>query len=303
MQSELLQQVVITLVPLLMGGINAFAGEPRECKVTAEYVYVVPSHQSEAEGREIALNRARIQAIEREFGTVVSQNNLTEIVTENGRSDMSFTSIGSSEVKGEWIETLGNPEYEVSYTDDLLTIRCRVRGRIREIVSPPVDFKAEVLCNGITPKFARTDFCDGDDLYVSFVSPVDGYLAIYLRDEARNAFRLLPYPGQPGGSNAVQADRKYLFFSEDVASSDDGGQYVTCYHLTADKPVETNFLYIIFSPVKFSIPVDYEYQGVNDPQQRPRMLGFAEYEKWLAGCRRHDREMRVMEIPVSIRQK
>lgn len=302
MQSELFKQVVITLVPLVMGGINAFAGDPRECRVTAEYVYVVPQHQSEAEGREIALERARIQAIEREFGTVVSQNNMTEIVTENGRSDMEFTSIGSSEVKGEWIETLGVPEYDVGYTDGMLTIRCRVKGRIREIVSPPVDFKAEVLCNGITPKFARTDFSDGDDLYISFVSPIDGYLAIYLRDEARNAFRLLPYPGQPGGSSVVKAGRKYVFFSED-APADDDGRDVTCYHLTADKPVETNFLYIIFSPVKFSIPVDYEYNGVNDPQQRPHMLGFVEYEKWLANCRRHDHEMRVMEIPVSIRQK
>ena len=66
------------------------------------------------EAKRIALERAKIQAIADEFGTIVSQSNTTLVSNRNGESSSDFFSLGGSEVKGEWIETIGQPEYEIS---------------------------------------------------------------------------------------------------------------------------------------------------------------------------------------------
>ena len=117
-------------------------------KVRAEYVYHAPENISLEEAKRIALERSKIQAIADEFGTIVSQSNTTLVSNRNGESSTDFFSLGGSEVKGEWIETIGQPEYKINYDQGMLVVKAIVSGRIREIVSAQIDIKAEVLCNG-----------------------------------------------------------------------------------------------------------------------------------------------------------
>ena len=95
-------------------------------KVRAEYIYHAPENISLEEAKRIALERAKIQAIADEFGTIVSQSNTTLVSNRNGESSTDFFSLGGSEVKGEWIETIGQPSYDISYEQNMLVVKVTV---------------------------------------------------------------------------------------------------------------------------------------------------------------------------------
>ena len=149
--------------------------------VVGTYEYHAPKNISIEEADRIALERAKIQAIADEFGTVVSQSNFTSVNNRNGQSDIDFFSLGGSEVKGEWIETIGKPEFIRSFSDDgTITVRATVKGRIREIIHARANFQAKVLCNGTDLKFERNDFRPGDAVYTRLPLERIGAFAEYV---------------------------------------------------------------------------------------------------------------------------
>ena len=268
-------------------GMSLVAVAQKTERVTATYTYYAPEHVSIEEARRVALQRAQLQAIADAFGTIVTQTNATTVKNENGKSDVSLLSLGASEVKGEWLRTDGEPEYEIAYEDGMLAVTVRVKGVIREIVNAAVDFQARVLCNGTEDRFEQDRFRNGDDLYLSFQSPVDGYLTVYLLDAEGTAYCLLPYRGDTGGRVAVKGNRRYVFFSVDDVLAEERGM-VDEYVMTCGNREELNQIYVIFSPQLFTKAVDYAGEGV-----QPRELPYEEFQQWLFNCRKQDREMRV----------
>ena len=268
-------------------GMSLVAVAQKTERVTATYTYYAPEHVSIEEARRVALQRAQLQAIADAFGTIVTQTNATTVRNENGKSDVSLLSLGASEVKGEWLRTDGEPEYEIAYEDGMLAVTVRVKGVIREIVNAAVDFQARVLCNGTEDRFEQDRFRNGDDLYLSFHSPVDGYLTVYLLDAEGTAYCLLPYRGDTGGRVAVKGNRRYVFFSVDDVPAGEQGM-VDEYVMTCGNREELNQIYVIFSPQLFTKAVDYAGEGV-----QPRELPYEEFQQWLFNCRKQDREMRV----------
>ena len=254
-------------------------------KVYAEYIYHAPENISLEEAKRIALERAKIQAIADEFGTIVSQSNTTLVSNRNGESSSDFFSLGGSEVKGEWIETIGKPEYEINYEQGILVVKAMVSGRIREIVSAQIDIKAEVLCNGTDLKFARTDFKSGDDLYLYFQSPVNGFLAVYLLDEVTQmVYCLLPYKSSSEAVTPIEKDKPYIFFSAKHAG--DKGHWVDEYTMTCTNPVERNTIYVVFSPNEFA-----KANSNNVDELLPQELSFEEFQRWFSEGRIKDKKM------------
>ena len=187
--------------------------------VYGEYTYVVPDNVSKAQAREIAIERAKIQAIADEFGTTVSQNNSTLVTNVNGKANVDFSSIGATDIRGEWIATEGEPQVVNATTPDgHWTITVKIKGKAREIVSAKVDIEVKVLCNGTEAKFENDKFKEGDDMYLHFSSPVKGYLAVYLMDDTPTAYCLLPYRGDSDGMQTVDAGKSYIFFSVEQAA-------------------------------------------------------------------------------------
>lgn len=262
--------------------VGAFA--QRTEKVRAEYIYHAPENISLEEAKCIALERAKIQVIADEFGTLVSQSNTTLVSNRNGESSSDFFSLGGSEVKGEWIETIGKPEYEINYEQGMLVVKAMVSGHIREIVSAQIDLKAEVLCNGTDLKFSRTDFKSGDDLYLYFQSPVNGYLAVYLLDEvSQMVYCLLPYKSSSEAVTPIVKDKPYIFFSAKHAG--DKGHLVDEYTMTCNNPVERNTIYVVFSPNEFA-----KANSNNVDELLPQELSFEEFQKWLVKGRNRDKK-------------
>jgi hypothetical protein len=294
-----MKRIIIISLLLTIVAVSGFAQKMKT--VEAEYTYYAPENVSLAEARRYALNQARLKAIAEEFGTIVAQTNLTHIETGGEKSSSRFSSFGSSDVKGEWIEDSDKPEYTEGYEGGTLIVTCKVKGKAREIVSSKIEFLAKVLCNGTEDRFESDQFKSGDELYLSFLSPVNGYLAVYLVDDDNQVQCLLPYTSQTNGIYQVEADRKYILFSEKAAPRDQVDEYV----LTANHDLEHNQVYVIFSPNQFVKAVDEASSRVADAKGIggfPREVSFDDFHKWLAKCRRHDKDMCLKKILISVKK-
>lgn len=270
-------------------------------KWCGEYTYYGSLSETPEFAKRRALEKLQIKAAEEVFGLSVTQTNITHANVNNGSSSIDFTSIGGSDVNGEWIETIGEPEYDVSIEKDFLVVTVKACGRVREIVSAPVDFKALLLRNGTDDKYQDSDFRDGDDLYLSFQSPVSGYLAVYLLDDDGEAYCLLPYSNMQDGIFHIEANKRYVHFSEKEAPVDLPSAFVEELYLTCDKPLEHNEVYIVFSPNKF-IKVTDKVGGLDEETRQilPRHLDNHKFHSWLAKCRKRDKEMRVDKRIITI---
>ena len=257
-------------------------------KICGEYTYIAPENVNVEQARQIALDRAKIEALAEKFGTTVSQNNATIVENTNGASDVRFLSFGGSEVKGEWIETTKEPQYDVSYKEGVGTIvKVSVCGKAREIAGAGIDFTAKVLKNGTEAKFESENFRDGDSIYLLFRSPSDGYLAIYLIDESQTAYCLLPYMNASSGNVRIKSGKEYVFFSERQADHTESA-IVNEYVLTTGKSAEQNFLYVIFSPNEFTKAND-----TKEGEALPRELRYSDFQQWLSKNRTRDKDMKV----------
>ena len=82
------------LLLLLLATLPAAAQKIQ--KVCGEYTYYVPENVSRSAAMRTALERAKIQALADEFGTIVSQTNTSIVKDNNGQADSRFFSLGST---------------------------------------------------------------------------------------------------------------------------------------------------------------------------------------------------------------
>ncbi|MBD5263561.1 MAG: DUF4384 domain-containing protein [Bacteroides sp.] len=268
----------------------------RTTKVSATYTYYAPETMSIEEAKRIALDRAKIQAIADKFGTIVSQSTTTVISNKNGESDTQFFALGGSDVKGEWIETFGNPEYQLQFENHYLVVTCSVKGKAREITSAKIEFTATTLRNGTELRFEDVNFRDGDDLYLYFQSPINGYLAVYLLDEiAQTVYCILPYKAQTFSAYPVEANKEYVMFSRKEADKSERSM-VDEYTLSCENEKEFNTLFILFSPSQFG-----KRNGFDDSiEDKPNNISYNEFKKWLSKLQIKDKKIQVEQTSIII---
>ena len=277
----------IFVMILMLLGVATTSYAQRTRKVHGEYIYHAPENVSLEQAKKTALSRAQIQALGDEFGTVVAQHNATLMNNTNGSTQTDFTSLSSSDVKGEWLETIGEPKYEISYEQGMLVVKCSVTGKARAIVAKQNNYVAKILCNGIEDRNEGENFKSGDDLYLAYQSATKGYLAVYLIDDNKNAYCLLPYQSSKDGKVEVDANTRYVFFNQKTAQPLFNSSDVDEYTMTCDKASETNYIYIISSPNPFIKAIDNAVEGL------PRELKYDDFQKWLSKNRTADKDMQV----------
>lgn len=285
-----MKQLFIILLFILT--LPAFAQKLKTVK--GECTYYALENESLIEAKRKALEQAKIKALADEFGVSVSENTESRGKIHNGQADENFILIGGTEVKGEWIETTGEPQYNIRYEGGQLIVTCKVKGKAREIVASAIDFKAKVLCNGIEDKYESTSFKNGDDLYLSFFSPVKGYLAVYLEGEDGQVSCLLPYRSQKDGICPIDANRRYLFFDPKSVPANERA-IVDSYYMTCGDASEYNRVWIIFSPNPFTKASDNAVQ-----ENLPRQLSYGDFRTWLSKCRNRDKDMQLKEVGVTV---
>ncbi len=279
-------------------GCLLFAWQPMNAdskvkKVTGRYTYYADKSDSPASSKRKALEGARLDAISREFGTIVSQDiQQADRIGDDGESTK-FFSLSATEVKGEWIADDGEPEYDVQLDkDDNLVVTCTVKGTAREITNESVDFEALALRNGTSRGNAATDYQDGDNLFLYVTTPCDGYLGVYLLDESENVITMFPYSQDSRQEGKLKKGYDYVLFDPDKAEGSFGE--IDAFGIAAPDEIEFNKLYVVFSPNGFSRPL------TRTGDDGLRKMSEADFSKWLVKSRRNDPKMGVKQINLKL---
>jgi hypothetical protein len=267
-------------------------------------------HMSKDEAREEVRQQAMINAIESVFGAYVAQD--SDVNVEDGRTR--FRIIGQTRVRGDWLKTVsekyGEKKQKVqgrSRKETETWIFCRIEGKIRETGLPETALEftpmncPELIC--------RTyDFRDGEPFYLSFRTPVDGYLSIFIRDGSDNVFRLLPYlkmTEQYANTVPVKADLSYLFFlNQENYDYFPEFSYMMIDEvvMSAVQPEEFLDLYVVFSTSDYQKPLLDSVEEDKTGTIMPKTLDPGKFEEWLGDNRIHDPAFQYKRITLTIKK-
>lgn len=284
-------------------------------KIRGEAERFSPQSESPEEARRKVIHEAQLNALEIAFGTALTERTLHIADTHAGHTSNTSHSFGESQVNGDWIRNLSEPEVTVVPVEYGNIYYAKVYGEARDVKYNRIDVDCRLLCNGIDPDKDRLRgdvFYEGDELYVYFVSPVDGWIAIYLidDDDERTTQCLVPYDNQRETAYPIVANQEYTFFSKKTAEP----QYVdlvTRMIVAGRKKVDINDLYVVFSPNEFSQASSTIYKHSRhktdeneiSAELMPRETTYQKFDKWLCKQRRRDADLQPIPISFSIRKK
>lgn len=289
----MVNRLLICLMAFAAASLSLFASDVKTVK--GESTFYGESSHSLNDCKRFALEQARIAALAKEFGTTISQDVYQRDMVSGNTESNYFSMLNRTEVNGEWIADEGEPVYTVSHdADDNYVVTCVIKGTARRLTNEAVEFEASVLRNGNEKRFADTRFRSGDDMKLYFRAPVAGYLAVYLIDDARNVYSLLPYSNNSDGIIRTSRDKDYIFFDTEKADRAFGEPDEMIMTLEGD--VERNHLYVIFSPTMFSRALDNSAAGT-----APRTLSYDSFTEWLTKVRKRDPKMamKVMHLEIT----
>lgn len=258
----------------------------RVATVCGEYRYIVPGEVPLNRAKQIAIDKARNEAIANEFGQVVSQSTTTTIHTSNSKSQVQSDSYASTESKAIWLSDTKEPEVSIAYENDVMVITASVCGKARELKTAEVELKMQVLNNG----FEADQFRSGDKVSILFKSPASGYVAIFFRDDNAGVIScMMPYENEDGTAREVKSNKEYTYLS----TADPIYPYQEATILVTEKAVEFDTFILVFSKKAFSMPATDMGKFVPE-------LSIEGFQKWLRKNRINDETMQTIEKTIQI---
>jgi len=280
--------------------VTAFGVAGDIVRVSAVYEYVSNNpNETPTQAETHAFEAAKQKALEDRFGLDVSKITNTLITSrtegQESQSETHVFSAGETAVRGEWIETLQEKVLEKNYTNGFWVVKVRVEGKARNYSTEKADIQYAFV-KDVQDVESPVTFRDGNDLFLRFSSPVAGYLCVYLVDEEQNAFCLLPYMSHQTGSQPVEANKDYVFFSPKF---DKEAQEYT---VNCERSSEQNMLLVVFSPNEFTKAADKQGGKNFREEQLPRELSYEALMKWLSRNQTKDPDMVVRSALITIRK-
>lgn len=274
----------------------------REKTAKGSYTYEIPKSMSYEQACNAALIKAQNDAIAEAFGLSVSDENSIFTSNINGKSSVDFYSATRGSVRGVWLADKKPAKYEKFLQDGRDWVKVTVEGRVREIVSAGIDFEVAPIRYKADKELATDVFKNGDDFFLYFKSPVDGYLTVFLFDiAAGEAFCLLPYQDSGKGAYPIKFNEEYYFFSTNHAQAGEGKVDELVMTCAEGKPEEYNQLFIVFSPNPYAKKMATTGQKqLTDELVIPSSLEYKDFNKWLMKCQQKDEQMEVRRIPIKI---
>lgn len=238
-----------------------------------------------------ALTLCRIKILADNFGTSITSTEFSQI----GAGEDRYLHIAESEVNGEWLGNIGEPEYTKSVSNDHFVLTVFLTGKIRRIERAQTAIFAALIHDPGNIKSVGTEFRSGDFFYLYFRTPVKGNLLVYVADEL-SAQCVLPYPAQNEMTTLpVSARCDYVFFSLDHTYDETPYYVIQPFMHTTSREIEQSRVYVIFSPNEFSRPNADSVGGMDQ-------LSFRDFQKWLSKARQQDKKMVVKELDITVKQ-
>lgn len=250
-----------------------------------------------------AIELAKINALENEFGTYVEQQ--TNLTVESGTSD--FYIVGNTKVKGIWVRDIEKPKITDDYreekgqygTEKILWITCQVKGDVKPArPRPAIEYQVR---NCKFPTCRTTSFLSGEQLYLWFKSPVKGYLSVFI-DDGNMVYRLLPYSNvNDQSSYEVTGDENYLFFSPESHKGVNPADKPDEIELYTLKRSEYNTLILVFSTDSYFKPGLYPERIDAAKNILPKSITKSRFESWLSEHRAQFDDFFDLSIPIEIK--
>ncbi len=277
-----------------------------------------PERESLTEARQRALELAKIDALENAFGTLISQGNVFYLENKKTgnrvETNSVFKTIGNTAVKGEIIE-IQKEDYSQSVKKERVNrkkvkityISCSLKIKAKELTDTNIEIESFALNSRKLLK-PVTDFKQGQNLFLYFRSPQNGYLSVFL-DDGEQAQCLLPYRNMPEGLEEempIKADKEYVFFSdyEEHNYFDDDFFSEDTYRLMASGSKDLNELYIVFSKEKLNRPILNKAKNKVDIDTQnyelPRVMNSDDFKKWIIKIKQIRNDLKVNIIKISI---
>lgn len=302
----------LILILLFFATFTSSAFGADKVKVSCDTTYRAPLSESPAQARFKAIEMAKTAALEKAFGTVIRSQDMI-ISTDNGQKAMG---IGEFDINGKWLSDIHDPEFnllEQTHSEAIYSVK--VIGWATKIGPDHIDVEHHLLVNGCDKNrngVRNNTFYSGDEMFLHFVAPVDGWLAVYLGDddEEQTMQCLLPYDGQNTGAYPIKANTEYIFFSKEHAEPS-CVDYAAGLVMESRKDMDFNILYLIYSPTKFSGTTSKEskseeYTTLTSEgiiNLMPRETDFKTFQKWLGKKRVSDPQMQVIKTLLAIKKQ
>jgi hypothetical protein len=268
----------------------------------------VERDMSKEDAMDMAKQQAMINAIDNVFGSYIEQDSDTYI--EEGNAD--FKIIGHTLVKGDWLKTVKEQYKEESRIvrgstgkETEIWITCKIKGVVREITKPQTSLSIEP--RNCPDALCRTyNFISGAPMYLSLISPENGFLSIYIVEDNRMAYRLLPYQEMPEKylhAVPVEADKEYILFASGPSYNyfnDFSYLMIDEIYLESSKEKEFLDLYVIFSTEEYKKPLLRASESKTSKYVLPKKLEEGEFTEWLQDSRVYDPEFQYNRITLTV---
>ena len=256
---------LVTLLMISLCAVCAAQNKMQRCRGTYPYTY--SENVSHAEAKAKAVENAIVLALADQFGTIVTSQAMLDLGGEKDR----FRQMSRLQVKGKLVRHITEPQVsEPVFADNLFTVKVAVDFYAKAFRSAPTEFVVKVLRNGLDDRFEADHFVAGDDIYMSFRSPQDGYVAVFYQAMDKVSC-MLPYYGEDDQPFAVQKGKRYILFDKDNNS----------YSISCHSEAEINYVYTIFSPMPF---IDGDII---------REMSSSEFAEWLGRKQSFDEKLQV----------
>ena len=301
-----MKRFVFLLIITFIGLNCASAQKIRNASGTAQFR--LEEDMSKDELKDKLRHHAIVNAIEREYGTYVTQESFVDI--DDGSTE--FRIFGKTMVRGEWLKTTSEDfKEEMRKTKEgrrnrhELWMSLKIEGKVRELSQPEIEF--DFFTTNCQKAACKTGvFESGDPMYFHFNSPVSGFLSIYAIEEDQ-ALRLLPYQNMPlvfKNAVPIEADQEYVFFSP-YGDQDYFEGYsrhlVDELIMLTDKEEEFLNLYLVFSTEEFIKPSLQQAQPDHDTGlQLPKSVNAATLVDWLESNRINNVNFHYRQLKLKI---
>ncbi|OQX99575.1 MAG: hypothetical protein B6I20_09795 [Bacteroidetes bacterium 4572_117] len=318
--------LITFLISLLISSFSS-AQENKVIKTKGKaLVQWYPDVESKNATKERALQLAKINALENAYGVLVIQGNTVYVENkktgEKVETNSTFKMIGSTAVKGEIIQVVKTDYKEIkkkekirgSKKKTIIFIECKLELHTKELKNTKIAVETYTL-NSTKIIKPITDFYQGDDLFLYFRSPVNGFVTVYL-DDNENAQCLLPYTRMPKGfeeAMPVIADKEYLFFSDkpefNYFEEDDFFAEDT-YELYSSSEKDINRLFVVFSKKPLNKPILNDDGNTKvlleldkENYTLPRVIKSQVFHEWLLKIQQIRDDLVIKNIMISIEKE
>lgn len=278
---------------IAMSPLAAIAqNEPREEEVHAVYELVIDDNSTLtlADAKHRAIENAKAEAIREAFGSMLTSDVIIDSDVTDGKESSHFSEVTIDMAKGDWLADTQEPKLDVSFDNGVLTFTAEVWGRAREIIQARPDVEWNVIKGVPNKKNVSDSFNNREHIYLSFRSPIAGYLAVYLLDASNKAYCLLPYKNSATSTFKVEAGKDYMLFDPESDAN-----CTAPYSLTTRRPMEHNEIVVIFSPNNFT-----QTYTASDNRKLPKSLSTLDFRSWLLKNQRVDKELFVDKKRIKI---